>query len=180
MNLTQLRADMVVLCLLATTALSVGLLINQFRDTPLPLVHKNQAERLQDAVKRIATQPAAPSAEPVTRLPKQLSIEEFSAYVQNKRGLIIDARPEIFHRLGHVPGALSLARDDFENRYTALKDKLESDRSQPIVIYCSGPPCESSQLVKKALTSLGFTNIALFEGGWDAWSGAKRPEETGQ
>jgi len=34
--------------------------------------------------------------------------------------------------------------------------------------------------VKKALSSLGFTGLALFEGGWDAWTGAKKPEETAQ
>jgi predicted sulfurtransferase len=69
--------------------------------------------------------------------------------VESKRGLVLDARPEIFHRLGHVPGALSLPRDDFETGYAALKEKLEADRSQPIVIYCSSASCEDSGLVKK-------------------------------
>jgi 3-mercaptopyruvate sulfurtransferase SseA len=100
--------------------------------------------------------------------------------VENKRGLVLDARPEIFHRLGHVPGALSLPRDDFETGYAALKGKLEADRSQAIVIYCSNASCEDSGLVKKSLSALGFINIALYEGGWSDWTNAKKPEETAQ
>jgi 3-mercaptopyruvate sulfurtransferase SseA len=179
MNLPQLRSDLMILWLVATTALCVGLLVNQFRDTPLSLVYKDKAERLQDSVQRIATQQQAAAA-PVSHLPEKLSLEEFSAYSQEKRGMILDARPEIFHRLGHVPGALSLPRDDFEAGYAALKGKLESDRSQMIVIYCSSTSCEDSGLVKKSLASLGYTNLALFEGGWSEWTNAKKPEETAQ
>jgi len=173
-----LCSDLMVLWLVATTALCVGLLINQFRDTPLPLVYKDKAKRLQDSVQRIASKESAPAPAPVVQIPEKLSLQEFSSYVENKRGLILDARPEIFHRLGHVPGALSLPRDDFETGYAALKDKLEADRSQPIVIYCSNSSCEDSGLVKKSLASLGFTNLALFEGGWGEWTNAKKPEET--
>jgi len=176
-----LRSDLMIIWLVATTALCVGLLINQFRDTPLPLVYRNKAERLQDSVQRIAaSKESTPAPAPVIHLPESLSLEEFSSYVENKRGLILDARPEIFHRLGHVPGALSLPRDDFEIRYAALKDKLDADRSRPIVIYCSNSSCEDSGLVKKSLASLGFTNLSLFEGGWAEWTNSKKPEETAQ
>jgi len=132
---------------------------------------------LQDSVQRIASKESASAPAPAVQLPEKLSLEEFSSYVQNKRGLVLDARPEIFHRLGHVPGALSLPRDDFEAGYAVLKEKLESDRSQPIVIYCSSTSCEDSGLVKKSLAALGFTNLALFEGGWSDWTNAKKPEE---
>lgn len=172
-----LRSDLMIIWLVATTALCVGLLINQFRDAPLPLVYKNKAERLQESVQRIAATETKPVGTSSTKLPESLSLEEFSAYVEEKRGLILDARPEIFHRLGHVPGALSLPRDDFEVGYAALKEKLEADRSQAIVIYCSSSSCEDSGLVKSSLASLGFTNLALFEGGWGEWTNAKKPEE---
>jgi len=177
----SLRSDLMTLWLVATTALSAGLLVNQFRDIPLPLVYRDKAARLQDSVQRIAIKEAAPAAPaPLVHLPEKLSLEDFSSYVENQRGLTLDARPEIFHRLGHVPGALSLPRDDFENGYAALKAKLEANRSQPIAIYCSSSSCEDSGLVKKSLASLGYTNLALFEGGWSEWTNAKKPEETAQ
>jgi len=174
-----LRSDLVFIWLLATTALCVGLIINQFRDTPVPLVYKDKAERLQDSVTRIAAQPpAAPIGTQVVQLPEKLSLEEFSVYVSDKSGLILDARPEIFHRLGHVPGAISLPRDEFETGYALVKTQLEANRSQPIVLYCASSSCEDAGLVKTSLTALGFTNIAIFEGGWSAWTTAKKPEET--
>jgi len=163
--------------LVATTALCAGLLVNQFRDTPLSLVYKDKAARLQDSVQRIASKEATSAPAPVAHLPEKLSLEEFASYVENKGGLVLDARPEIFHRLGHVPGALSLPRDDFEKGYAALKGKLEADQSQPLVIYCSDSSCEDSGLVKKSLATLGYTNLALFEDGWSEWTNAKKPEE---
>lgn len=179
-HMKTLRSDLMFLWLVATTALCAGLLINQFRDAPLPLVYKDKVERLQDSVQRIATKEAPPALAPAVHLPETLSLEEFTSFVEKKGGLVLDARPEIFHRLGHVPGALSLPRDDFEKGYAALKNKLEVDRSQPIAIYCSGTSCEDSGLLKKSLASLGYTNLALFEGGWGEWTAAKKPEETSE
>ena len=132
---------------------------------------------MQDSVQRIASLQAVPVAAPASLLPERLNLEAFSTYVQKKQGLVLDARPEIFHRLGHVPGALSLPRDDFEKGYAELKAKLEVDRSNPIVIYCSSSSCEDSGLVKKSLKALGYTNLAMFEGGWAAWTEAKKREE---
>lgn len=175
-----LRSHLILIWLVATTALCVGLLINQFRDAPLPLVYKSKAERLQDSVQRIASKETAPAPAAATAFPEKLSLEEFSSYVDAKTGLILDARPEIFHRLGHIPGALSLPRDEFETGYAALKEKLEANRSQPLVLYCASSSCEDSHLVKTSLTALGFTNIAIFEGGWSAWTSAGKPEETAQ
>lgn len=171
------KTDLIFLFLAASVSLVAGILINQVRDTPLPLVYKDKAERLQDSVQRIAAKSESMAPSSAVHLPATLSLEEFSTYVENRRALILDARPEIFHRLGHVPGALSLPRDDFEKGYEALKAKLEADRSQPIVIYCSGASCEDSGLLQKSLSALGFTNIALFEGGWGEWTNAKKPEE---
>ena len=172
-----IKADIIFLFLAVSVCLAAGILINQFRELPLPLAYKTKAERMQDSVQRIATQNPIPEKAPVSHLPERLTFEVFSAYVEKKQGLVLDARPEIFHRLSHVPGALSLPRDDFEKGYAALKGKLEADRSQAIAIYCSGSDCEDSGLVKKSLASLGYTNLALFEGGWNAWTNAKKPEE---
>jgi len=174
------KADLVFLFLAASVSLVTGILINQLRDSPLPLVYRDKAERLQDSVQRIAAKEAPSAPAPAVHLPETLSLEEFTSFVEKKGGLVLDARPEIFHRLGHVPGALSLPRDDFEKGYAALKNKLEADRSQPIAIYCSGASCEDSGLLKKSLASLGYTNLALFEGGWGEWTGAKKPEETAE
>jgi rhodanese-related sulfurtransferase len=92
--------------------------------------------------------------------------------------LIIDARPEIFYRVGHIPTAISLPRDDFEARYRELVPKLQNYRDQPVVVYCSSNECEDSQMVAEALQRLGLTQVHLFRGGWSEWESENLPEET--
>lgn len=182
MNSKTLKEDLLFIWLLATGALCLALLFNQYRTEPLPLTYESKAERLKSAVTRIEAEVAevevSPAAEPEQSLSEFVSLDEFSKIVKEKKILILDARPEIFHRLGHIPGALSLPRDDFENAYMALKETLESRKTQPVVVYCSGSSCEDSHLVKSSLEALGFTQISVFKGGWSEWTQAGKPEET--
>jgi 3-mercaptopyruvate sulfurtransferase SseA len=94
--------------------------------------------------------------------------------------LVFDARPEIFHRLGHIPAALSLPREDFENAYKTFQTELERDRTQPLILYCSSASCEDSTLVQKSLQALGYSNVAVFSGGWAEWQEKGLPEEAKQ
>lgn len=172
----MIRSDLFVLWIVATTSLCAGLLLNQFRDKPLSLLYQTKEERLDRAVAKISTQES--HAVKATRsLSQNLSIEEFKAFVQEKQGPVLDARPEIFHRIGHIPGAISLPREEFEKAYLKLKDQLEPYKDRSIAIYCSSNSCEDSELVRKALTKLGYTQVAVFNDGWNAWTQANLPEE---
>ncbi len=170
-----LLPDLCALGMMATIAICVGLLVNQFRDKPLSLVYQSKQVRLDQAVSRVAaledSRPSSPSVS------QELSLDEFRIFVEKKRGLILDARPELFHRLGHVPGALSLPREDFEAGYARLKSRLEADKNQPMVVYCSSNSCEDSELLQKALGGLGFTQVVVWRGGWAEWTQAGLPEE---
>ncbi len=169
-----IKKDLLLFAALVLAALLVGLLINPFRDKPLPVFYATKGERLDRAVAEIST--ASPRSA-TSSLPGSVTLEEFSDFVENRRGIVLDARYRIEHQLSHVPGALSLPREDFAESYAALKPQLESNRSQPIVVYCDGKDCEDSKLVQKALKDLGFTQVAVFEGGWLEWKAAQKPKE---
>ena len=47
-----------------------------------------------------------------------------------------------------------------------------------IVVYCSGPACPNSRDAGAKLVAFGYTNVAVFEGGLEAWKAAGRPIET--
>ena len=183
----ELKEDFIRFWILATTALCLGVLVNQFRDTPLPLIYQSKQQRLDHAVSGLAAQeprvlsemnrPSAPSSETV---PESLTLEQFQSYVTGKKVLILDARPELFHRIGHVPGAIALPRDDFENYYKKNQTVLERDKAQPLIIYCSGSSCEDSGLTAATLKKLGYTHVSIFHGGWDEWTRAGLPEEKNQ
>jgi 3-mercaptopyruvate sulfurtransferase SseA len=169
--------DLLMFGILAAVSFCLGLLHNPFSDKPLPLVYESKAERLQRSVSKLAnTEPSKMVAAQDFPL-HEISLDDFRAFVKEKRGLVLDARPDIFYRLSHVPGALSLPRDDFEKGYTLLKAQLEANMSQPMIIYCSDESCEDSELVYQALTNLGCTQISVFRGGWDAWTKAGYPDE---
>lgn len=54
---------------------------------------------------------------------------------------------------------------------------LVKHKAHPVVIYCSGTSCEDAAMVADALGRLGFTNLHLFQGGWNEWTQAELPEE---
>lgn len=112
-----------------------------------------------------------------TLAPRELSLSEFRAFAAAKRGLLLDARSRDSYAGGHVPGAISFPGIYFEGSYLALQPKLEAAKSQPIVVYCSGRYCKMSDTVAQRLARLGFRNIAIFPGGWEAWQRAVLPEE---
>ena len=167
--------DLITCWIIATIALSVGLLLNQLRDKPLPLIYQTKSERLGLT--------AANSEAPQTlslrnpSISTELSLEEFKTFVDQKQGLVFDARPEIFHRFGHVPGALSLPRVDFESAYANIRYLLERDQNQKMVVYCADLSCEDSRLVQAALRKLGYAHVFVFREGWSAWSKARLPVE---
>lgn len=172
----MLKTDLMTLWIVVTSSLCLGLLINQFRDKPLPLMYQTKEERVMKDIGQIASgKTAVPTS--LETVPDYIGLEEFRAISEGGKGIILDARAEIFHRLGHVPNALSLPREDFQNAYARHRNILEADKSALLAIYCSSSSCEDSDLLRKALRGLGYVRVTVFKGGWSAWKAAGLPEK---
>jgi rhodanese-related sulfurtransferase len=176
-NKPSIQKDFFEVAILVTVGVSLGLTFNQFRDKRLPLVYESKELRMEKAVARIS---ASSTPAPRVTLAQTVNIEQLQQFLKEKRGFVFDGRPEIFYRLGHILGAASLPREDFENSYKTFQAKLEQDRSQPIIVYCSGSSCEDSTLVQKSLQALGYINVAVFSGGWSEWQDKGLPTEKNQ
>jgi rhodanese-related sulfurtransferase len=114
------------------------------------------------------------------QLPPELSLDQFKICVERNEVLILDVRDEQNYRQGHVPGALLLPYEpqaSFEAAYKTMKQKLEADKNRPIVLYCMGLSCPLSEAMRNRFVSLGYTDVAVFSGGWDAWHRADLPEQ---
>ncbi len=173
-----LLKDLAFFGIVSTGALCVGFLSNQFRDDPLGLIYQSKGERIMSVVTRQKREnPVLPIVD--SEFSEYIGIDQVKKYVEDRDCLILDARPEVFHRIGHIPGALSLPREDFETAYSGLKATLEKDRHQKIVLYCSSTSCQDSDLVRMALVSLGYDHVAILKGGWAAWKaeGGKSEEQ---
>ena len=190
--LKTIASDLSAVWIMATVGACCGFAINQLRDNPLPLVYSPKAERIQQAVANISlenTTPAQPNpvagtdgiAPSEDSKVRYLDLTAFREIVERKaRGIVLDARPKIFHRLGHVPGAISLPREEFQESYGKQRALLDRNKPQPIAIYCSSSSCEDSQMVADALVKLSYTHVYVFKGGWSDWTCAHLPEEKAQ
>ncbi len=176
-----IQEDILACWIAATVAVCSGLAWNSLRAEPLPLTYMPKEERMQAAVERLqiadVSGPEVPNVgeNAVMEVPEYVSLEEFRVMAEGDDVVVLDARPEIFHRLGRVPGAVSLPREDFEATYPQVRELLANGR--PLVIYCASASCEDSALLKSALVKLGHSGISIFKGGWAEWKQAGLPEE---
>lgn len=138
----------------------------------MSLVYSSPASRLNQTVAHLETSAPTPLA-----LDGDISRDEVQKATLNHEALILDARPEIFYRLGHIPTALSLPRDDFEKQYPTIRKTLQLHGARLLIVYCSGNDCQDSQMVADALSKLGYMHIRVFQGGWSDWETASLPEE---
>lgn len=90
--------------------------------------------------------------------------------------LFLDARGVMFYEMGHIPGALPLPQEDFDQAFAALEPKLRS--TFDIVVYCSGYGCEASHIVAHKLAEKGI-EAAILHDGWPAWEEAGYPTRKG-
>jgi rhodanese-related sulfurtransferase len=169
-----LLRDLGAIGVLVVLSLAAGLAINHLSSQPLPIVYQTPEQRLDAELTSLVKVPPFQIAPAAT-----LGLAEFRSAVENKSALILDARPSAFFEEGHVPGALNLARDNFAKDYHRLSGVLKPAEDKPVIVYCSGGACHDSRLVANALLSLGFSNVRVFTGGWEAWSAAGLPVSKG-
>jgi rhodanese-related sulfurtransferase len=159
---------------LALVCLLAGLTINRFSAQPLPHIYQSPDQRLQAELAELVAAP------PFASFPVDtVDLDQFRSAVSSHDNLILDARSSSYYDDGHVPGARNLSRDRFSSDYVRLRPMLEKDKDRPILVYCSGGACHDSKMVAQALTSLGFSNVKIFAGGWSEWSAAHLPADHG-
>jgi rhodanese-related sulfurtransferase len=171
----QILRDLGAVTLLAIASMAAGLVMNRVSDRPLPIVYQTPEQRFDAELTTLVTVPPFKIAPAAT-----VGLPEFRSAVEARSALIFDARPLVFFERGHVPGALNLARDNFARDYRHLSPVLQGAIDKPIIVYCSGGDCHDSRLVANALLTLGFSNVSVFTGGWEAWSAVGLPASTGR
>ena len=84
----------------------------------------------------------------------------------------IDARPQEEFEREHVPGALSLTEDRWNDLLPEVLTAWTPEKR--VVVYCSSDGCGSSREIAHRLRKeAGLTNVFVLEGGWEAWKKEK-------
>ncbi len=109
---------------------------------------------------------------------KIIDLPETYAVWQQGQALIIDARPSQDYQELHIPGAVNLPPDKW-NDLDRLPLVAGWDRQQSLVVYCSQESCDDALKLGRRLQALGFAKILAFTGGFRAWDEAGYPVDTG-
>ena len=96
-----------------------------------------------------------------------------TALAENDKVLWLDARPEADFQKDHIPGALLLNEEDWDN---LLPQTLNAWRKgKVIVVYCSSLQCHASDEVAKRLRAEAkLPEVYVLKGGWESWLAAKK------
>ena len=156
--ITQLPIGQIIVIAITSTVLSLTL--NAVRPDGIPLLAKELA--------------VAEVIEYDIAEPRLFAITLDQALELYQKGTIfVDAREPEYYQEGHIKGAWNIP---FFLELVFKVDSLQG-KDAPMVIYCSGDECGSSEDLAYELQAEGFSNLLVFKGGWTAWNTSGHPIE---
>jgi rhodanese-related sulfurtransferase/DNA-binding transcriptional ArsR family regulator len=101
-----------------------------------------------------------------------LTASELQERLRSGEVTLIDVRPELEYRAGHIKGAVSVPLEKLKARFAAFP------RSRPVIAYCRGPYCVFAVDAVGQLRKRGFKSFRLAVG-YPDWAAAGLPVEIG-
>ena len=92
-------------------------------------------------------------------------------------GIFIDTREPDEYEEGHIPGALNLPFEQWDDYWYLVEPYLDVDSE--LILYCGGLDCELSLFAARELQIIGYPNSYIFFGGYHKWVKARMPVEIG-
>lgn len=87
---------------------------------------------------------------------------ELNEMIQNKECIVVDVRSREAYEQGHIPGALSIPKEQLSENLDRLSSKKIT------VVYCYSQQCHMAARAALALAKHGYPVMEL-EGGFDSW-----------
>ena len=100
-----------------------------------------------------------------------IDLDELTRLVADGSVTLLDVRPALEYRHGHIPEARSIPVEELEHRLAELP------RDRDVVAYCRGPYCVFSDEAAQMLQTHGF-RVRRFEHGFPEWRAAGLPVAT--
>ena len=113
---------------------------------------------------KVSWQSPVPSSELVT-------VAQARAWGAN--AIWVDARPDEEFARDHVPGAVSLNEDRWNELLPQFLANWSPDKK--VIVYCSSQSCNASREVAKRLRDEAqLKNVFVLQGGWEEWLKQKK------
>jgi rhodanese-related sulfurtransferase len=100
---------------------------------------------------------------------KGLSPTEATIWINRRKAAVLDLRPASDFKIGHLPGSKHILAEQIPSGI----DKLKLDRNNPVILVCQSG-ANARKLVPE-LNKLGFTEVAVLDGGVQGWQAAALP-----
>ena len=107
----------------------------------------------------------------VAPIAKRMSLEGWESNLKDRPGLILDVRTPGEVKAGKIPNAVNVdfLGEDF------MKGIEGFDKAKPVHVYCAAGG--RSKQAMNVLHDQGFKEVYDLKGGFNAWSGARKPIE---
>lgn len=106
---------------------------------------------------------------------KIITLGQLKRLMDQKRGILFDARNDDEYRKGHIKGARNIPALDAGKHFAGL---AVIPRDTLIIVYCSNSECPLGRSLAEFLGVMEFKNLLLYDDGWDGWQKAGMPVDT--
>jgi rhodanese-related sulfurtransferase len=85
----------------------------------------------------------------------------------------VDARPDNEYQADHIPNAISLNEDRWNEQLPQFLAQWSPDKK--VVVYCSAKSCNlAGDAARRLREEAQLKNVFVLEGGWEEWLKSKR------
>jgi rhodanese-related sulfurtransferase len=105
-----------------------------------------------------------------------INLDQAYALFNQGQALFVDVRKPYQYEEFHIPRALSLPLENWQEYKDTLLAAIPKDRL--IVTYCVREACYAHLELAKKLQAQGFSRVVAFLGGFREWDKAGYPKET--
>ena len=128
-------------------------------------------------IEAVSEETGATAEEPEWPKAPEVSVDEARQAFEEKSALFLDARPPEDYAKGHLPGAVVLFNEEFEEYYPSLEDQIKA--ADRVITYCDGIECGRAPEIAGRLLELVEVPVFCFTDGYPAWTKAGLPTKTG-
>jgi rhodanese-related sulfurtransferase len=92
--------------------------------------------------------------------------------IMGREGVIIDSRLPEYYQEGHIVGAINIPFEEIDHYVTKFS---EIPQDTMAVLYCDGVGCDLAYDLAIYMITVGYSNVYVYDGGWEEWSAAALP-----
>ena len=97
---------------------------------------------------------------------EMVTVDQARAWGDN--AIWVDARPDVEFEREHIPGAVPLNEDRWNDLLPSFLAKWSPEKK--VVVYCSSQSCNASREVAHRLRDEAqLKNVFVLQGGWEEW-----------